>query len=312
MARTRPGGTTLKKLYAGLIVCGLFAACSSSANIRQSLKLVNAQRAFGYLTAQTSFGPRNPGSRGHAACREYLVRQLGMLTDTVEVQHFQPTDSRGERAPAMTNIIGRIAPQRARRYLLCAHWDTRPRADRDPDMRRRHQPILGANDGASGVAVLLEVAKVLKSVPPRVGVDIVFFDGEDFGEEGRLEDYFFGSREFARRWRGPKHEMAVLVDMVGDRNLQLPVEGISARAAPEVVDRVWSAAERIGEPTFVRSMGVEIQDDHVPLIEAGWRAIDIIDFSYPYWHTTADTPDKCSPGSLASVARVLLATIMAP
>ncbi len=300
----------MKKLNLVALVCGLFAACCHSANLSRALGSVNERRAFGYLTAQTAFGPRNPGSRGHAACRDYLVRQLNALTDTVELQHFQPIDSHGNRTPPMTNIIGRIAPHRNRRYLLCAHWDTRPRADHDSDPRRRNLPILGANDGASGVAVLLEIATVLKQVSPPVGIDIVFFDGEDYGEEGRLEDYFLGSREFARRWNGQKHEMAILVDMVGDRNLQLPVEAFSWQAAPAVVDRVWGAAERLGERAFIRSMGVEIHDDHVPLIEAGWRAIDVIDFSYPYWHTHADTPDKCSPQSLGSVARVLLATII--
>jgi Zn-dependent M28 family amino/carboxypeptidase len=235
---------------------------------------------------------------------------MRLLTDTVEVMHFQPTDSRGNRTPPMTNILGRIAPRNPKRYLLCAHWDTRPRADHDPDPRRRNEPILGANDGASGVAVLLEVATVLKQLRPGVGVDIVLFDGEDYGEEGRIEDYFLGSTEFSRRWRGPRHEMAILVDMVGDRNLRFPIEGFSWRSAPTVVNRVWDTGARLGERAFVRDYGPQIYDDHLPLIDAGWPAIDIIDFSYPWWHTHADTPDKCSPESLRSVARVLIAVIM--
>jgi len=274
-----------------------------------AVRAVNGERAYGYLVAQCRFGPRNPGSAGHEAALRYLVRELRGLTDTVETMHFQPIDSHGRRVPPMTNIIARIAPNRRKRYLLCAHWDTRPRAEYDRDPARRGAPIIGANDGASGVAVLLEVANVLAAHPPSVGVDIALFDGEDYGEEGDLDDYCLGSREYARgRWQAPP-ELGVLVDMVGDRDLHLPVEQNSREAAPQVVERVWSAAARLGEVAFDRRTGPRVYDDHLPLIEAGWPVIDVIDFSYPYWHTQGDTPERCAPQSLAAVARVLVAVV---
>ena len=270
---------------------------------------VDSARAFSYLMTQCDFGPRNPGSSGHAACLEYLVAELTALCDTVEVMHFQPVDSHGDRVPPLTNIVGRIVPGAERRYLFCAHWDTRPRADHDPDPARRDEPILGANDGASGVAVLLELARILNENPPPMGVDLVLFDGEDYGEEGRIQDYMLGSREYARQRWHEKPELGVLVDLVGDSDLELPIEQNSWAAAPDVVEKVWSAAEKLGERAFVRRTGYRIFDDHLPLIEVGWPVIDIIDFDYPYWHTHADTPEHCSPESLGSVARVLVELI---
>ena len=270
---------------------------------------VDPERAFGYLTAQCDLGPRDPGSAGHAACLEYLVAELQALCDTVELMHFQPVDSRGNRVPPLTNIVARIVPEEERRYLFCAHWDTRPRADRDPDPARRAEPIIGANDGASGVAVLLELANILHANRPPVGVDLVLFDGEDYGEEGRIQDYMLGSREYARqRWQ-ERPVLGVLVDMVGDRDLRLPIEQNSVEAAPELVDLVWSVAETLGEAAFVRRAGYRVFDDHLPLIEVGWPVIDVIDFDYPYWHTHDDTPEHCSPRSLGTVARVLVGVI---
>ena len=297
MART-PRSIVLALLF--LAACG---------HAQGPLSSVDGERAFEFLLRQVSFGPRNPGSDGHAGCRAYLVEQLAALTDTVELMHFQPVGSDGERLPPMTNIVARVAPHHDRRYLLCAHWDTRPRADRDPDPALRKEPILGANDGASGVAVLLEVATILRRFPPPVGVDIVLFDGEDYGEEGNLEDYFLGSRELARRWLDYRPELGILVDMVGDADLHLPKEEISFTAAPWLVDRVWSIARRLGEDRFEQYVGPRVLDDHVPLLEAGWPVIDIIDFAYPHWHTLADTPDKCSSASLRAVCRVLVALV---
>jgi len=273
------------------------------------LEYVSGERAFEFLLRQVSFGPRNPGSTGHTACASYLVEELRALADSVQLMHFQPTGSAGERLPPMTNVIGHIAPDQEKRYLLCAHWDTRPCADRDPNPELRSQPIPGANDGASGVAVLLEVATVLRRFPPPVGVDIVFFDGEDYGEEGNLSEYFLGSGELARQWLHYRPQLGILVDMVGDRELEIPKEELSFEAAPWLVNRVWSVADRLKERAFANRIGPRVLDDHVPLLEVGWPVIDIIDFSYPHWHTLADTPDKCSARSLGTVSRVLVALI---
>lgn len=296
-----------------VVLATLLSGCvwAADRDLPDAVKAVDGDRAFGYLLKQTDLGPRMPGSTGHAQALKMLHELLASLTDTVELMHFQTYDTHGNRLPPMTNIIARLHPEREKRYLFSAHWDTRPRADYDPDPSRRDEPILGANDGASGVAVLLELATVLREypAPDDVGIDIVLFDGEDWGEEGVIDDYMLGSREYARvRWRD-RPEFGINVDMVGDADLRIPIERFSWEAAPEVVNMVWDTAARLGEKAFVNTVGQAIYDDHVPLIEIGWPVINIIDFDYPYWHTHGDVPSRCSPESLASVTRVLVAVI---
>jgi glutaminyl-peptide cyclotransferase len=263
-------------------------------------------RAFLDLEVQTAFGPRNPGSPGHDQCRDYLVRELTTWADTVWTQPFSYT-SRDTRATlSLTNIIARFSPTQHKRVLLCAHWDTRPFADRDSDPANRQTPILGANDGASGVAILLEVARSLYQDPVDVGVDLVLFDGEDYGREGEIADYLIGSKYFAKNMPAPLPQFAVLLDMVGDRDLHFPIEDYSQRYAHNAVEKIWKAADRQKAAAFTRAAGSAIMDDHTSLIEAGIPAVDIIDFDYPYWHTLGDVPERCSPQSLGQVGRTLL------
>jgi len=272
--------------------------------------IFSGREAFRFLTRQTDFGPRNPGSKGHARCLAYLEQTLRGLADSVRLQAFSHTGYDGAQLQ-LTNIIASFRPASAARILLCAHWDSRPRADRDPDAKRRDEPILGANDGASGVAVLLHIATLLKARPPWVGVDIVLFDGEDYGLEGDTGNYLLGSRHFAQTAsRTVTPRFGILLDMVGDAALELPREGFSVRYAPDVVNEVWSAARSLGVTEFVDYLGGEIIDDHLPLNEAGIRTINIIDFNYPdpthrYWHTHDDTPERCSPESLEAVGTVV-------
>jgi Zn-dependent M28 family amino/carboxypeptidase len=260
------------------------------------------QRAYRDLVRQCGFGPRVPGSRAHARCAGWLAEQLRASCQEVHLQPFTATVA--GKALALTNIVGVINPKGRGHVLLCAHWDSRPLADRDPDREKRTKPVPGANDGASGVAVLLEIARALKACPPRQRVTIVLFDGEDYGQ--RIEDMLLGSRDFAKRFTGPRVSWGVLLDMVGDRDLRLPVEGNSQRLAPRVVDRVWRAAARAGSTAFVRQPGPAVMDDHLPLLTRGIPCVDVIDFEYPHWHTTADTPDKCSAASLGQVGRAVL------
>jgi glutaminyl-peptide cyclotransferase len=264
----------------------------------------DAHRAYRDLLRQCDFGPRVPGSPAHGRCAAWLADRLRQCADRVDLQTFEARP-RGEQL-RLTNIIATFNPPEAGapHILLCAHWDTRPTADRDPDPARRGQPIPGANDGASGVAVLLEIARALKAHPPRQRITIVFFDGEDYGPTA--DDMFFGSRHFAESFKGPPVEWGVLLDMVGDRDLRLPPERHSLLKAPHVVDRVWGAAARAGCPAFLRQPGPAVLDDHVFLLRRGIPVIDVIDFDYPHWHTLADTPDKCSPESLSQVGRALL------
>ena len=268
------------------------------------------QRAFSYLTAQTDFGPRNPGSAGHEQCLEYLATEMKKSADVVNLQHFTHTGYDGT-AIKMTNIIASFNVQSTTRILLLAHWDTRPRADQDKNPKKQNRPILGANDGASGVAVLLEIARHLKETPPSVGIDILFDDGEDYGKESDLDNYFLGARYFATHLpTGYRPAFGILLDMVGDKDLEIDREQNSVVAARDIVDLVWSTARALGVTQF-SNLDQYVTDDHIPLNEAGIKTIDIIDLHYPdisnrYWHTTEDTPDKCSPESLGAVGKVLM------
>lgn len=275
----------------------------------------DSANAFNILVEQCDFGPRNPGSTGHKNTLEYLASKLSALADTLRLQTFSYLDSSTGREYQLTNIIASFNLSNPKRALLGAHWDTRPRSENDLDPLKRNDPMLGANDGASGVAVLLELARIFNLNTPPIGVDIVLFDGEDFGEEGDLERYFLGSRYFSRNFKGDKPEWAVIIDMVGDANLELPIERYSYDRNKKLVDEVWSAAERAGAYQFKRRLGHYVEDDHTMLFEhAGIPAIDIIDFNYVQrgvnlWHTSLDTPDRCSPESLDAVGRTLIEMI---
>lgn len=268
------------------------------------------QDAWYYLERQTSFGPRNPGSAGHRKVTEFLVSELAKCADDVQVQPFNVVYGGATYSMANITALFRSAAGDERPFILLgAHFDTRPRAERDPIPARRFTPIMGANDGASGVAVLLEIAGVLARTRPPVPVMIAFFDGEDLGTS--IDSMFLGSRHLAGKVDPSHVRYMVLLDMVGDADLDIYVEGHSQLSSPDLVDRVWSAAERLGYGhVFHREVRYHILDDHVPFIEKGIPAIDIIDFDYPYWHTTLDTVDKCSPRSLQIVRDVVLEVIL--
>lgn len=300
------GRRVLPSLAAGL-VCSTAAAALLPASCG-NVPSFDGERAFSYLVAQCELGHRAPNSEGHERCRRYLVDFFRERTRNVSEQAFNRVDSRGDTL-RLCNIIASFCPTKGARVLLGAHWDTRPRADRDPDPERRNLPIMGANDGASGVAVLMEIANAIVSRAPPVGVDIVLFDGEDYGEEGETEDYLLGSRHFASVMKGYQPRWGVVVDMVGDRDLQIVQEQVSLARAGVVVRMVWEEARRQGAGAFRPWTGDAVMDDHWPLLDMGVPCIDIIDFDYPYWHTHADTPERCAPASLEQVGRVLLGVI---
>lgn len=271
----------------------------------------DAEHAFDLLQRQVAFGPRVPGTDGHRRQLEWMAAFLGERADTVVLQPFTHLAGDG-REVAMTNVIARFRPTMRERLLLGAHWDTRPTADEDPDPARRSEPIPGANDGASGVAVLMELADVLSRHSPPVGVDLVFFDGEDWAPG----EMFLGSTHFAANLPpGYRPMYGIVVDMVADRHNPLfTVEQNSWELAPEVVDRVWSLAEDVGHARyFTPRAGPAIDDDHIPLNRAGVPAIVIIDFEYGpgnrYWHTHEDDVHNTSPEGLGAVGDVLSALI---
>jgi Zn-dependent M28 family amino/carboxypeptidase len=261
-------------------------------------------RAYEFLEAQCEIGPRPPGTEEHEETLAWLVGTLTPLADAVSVQRFTAWADTHE--VALTNVIASFEVQERERVLLGAHWDTRAVADRDPSETNRSAPILGANDGASGVAVLLELATIMAARPPRVGVDIVLFDGEDGGDGGGLADWCLGSQYYAAHMGEYAPSYAIVVDMIGDAELSVRREPNSLASSRLVVDRVWEAARRVGASSFTDELWPPVYDDHVPLIRAGVPAIVIIDFDYPHWHTLEDTPDKCSAVSLAEVGRVLV------
>lgn len=270
--------------------------------------------AFRYLQQQISYGPRVPNTPAHRQAGDWILAQLSARADTVIVQEWTQRTTRGESL-RLRNFLARYRPEATERILLLAHWDTRPRADKSANLGQQRLPVPGANDGASGVAVLLGVADALKSRPPRVGVDLLFVDGEDYGDFADSTESLMGSRYFAAHQpTGYPPLFAVLFDMVGDRDLQIYHEGYSQSFAPEVVDRVWRTARELGyERYFVPGVRHTVTDDHVPLQQAGIHAIVVIDFDYGsdngYWHTTDDTIDKVSAASLKVVGDVAVALV---
>jgi glutaminyl-peptide cyclotransferase len=272
----------------------------------------SAEQAHALLRRQVEFGPRAPGTPGHAAQLKWMVEYLRERADTVSTQSFVHEASDGTTL-RLTNVFASFDPEAAHRILLVAHWDTRPTADMDMDTERRHEPIPGANDGASGTAVLLEMAGVLSRHSPPIGVDLLLVDGEDYGP-GEA-DMYLGARHFAANQPpGYRPLYGIVVDMVADRTPLFPMEGNSLDQAPEVVARVWGAAEQVGLGQFFpRRNGGWITDDHVPLNHGGIRSIVIIDFDYgpgnAYWHTHADVVENTAPDGLGYVGRVLLGLI---
>lgn len=266
--------------------------------------------ALGYVEHQLAFGPRIPNTDGHRLTADWLVEHLTARADTVIVQSWTHRTRRGDTL-ALRNIFARFRPEASERVLFVAHWDTRPLADKSANLAAQRQPVPGANDGASGVAVLLGVADVLHGRPPAVGVDLLLVDGEDWGDFSDSTEALLGSRYFATRLpAGYQPLFGVVFDMVGDRDLQLHWEGYSQSFAPEVVQRVWATAERMGYGRyFIPGVRHTVVDDHVPLQNVGLRVIDVIDFDYPYWHTTEDTLDKVSAASLKIVGDVAIALV---
>ncbi|NNL85380.1 MAG: M28 family peptidase [Myxococcales bacterium] len=270
------------------------------------------ERAWSHLQNLVAMGPRAPGSPGHGRARIYLRKQLEALGAAVEEMRFRYRANHENAPRPFTNISGLIGTREEGWVLLGAHYDTRLWADLDPDPAQRSLPILGANDGGSGVAVLLEVARVVSEAEPGRGLEVVFFDGEDFGRAGETEDYLVGSRHLAANWEtlrpGPRPDAVVIVDMVGDADLEIFQERSGARAAPELTQKLFASAARVGGGAFVPRIGQAILDDHTPFLRAGFPAAVLIDLDYPAWHTQADTLDKCAPRSLGIVGRVVLET----
>lgn len=289
------------------LVCSLAVALTSGCSDRVVPPEFDGARAYKYLEQQVEFGPRVPGTAASARCREYFYRQLENSGFSVDSQVFKVFDPYASVDTPMVNVVARFRgdPDDERAILLMAHYDSRPRTDYHSDSTRRNQPIAGADDGGSGVAVLLELAGLVKQLSPKCNLDIVLCDGEDWGKSGDYDYYSLGSREFARQGIRDKYYFALVIDMVGDMYQRIYREEYTERYYQTINNMIWRAAVEVGVTTFVDSVRHTIQDDHLPLGAAGVPTALLIDFDYKYWHTENDTPDKCSAESLANVGRVL-------
>ncbi len=320
-----------------LIVSFLFFSCkqkqkppAKSETTRPEITIVvpefNADSAFAFIKAQCDFGPRVPGSKAYAECASFLENTLKRYTPRTQVQQFK---ARLYNNNILTgkNFIATFNPDQKARIMLCAHWDSRPFADHDPDLAKRNQPVMGANDGASGVGLLLEVARLLAQQQPKVGVDIVFFDLEDYGppqdpqKEGKNEYWGLGSQYWSRNPHVPDYRarFVILLDMIGSSDAKFYKEGFSEYYAPDKLAKVWNVAHRLGyQDYFLEEHGGYINDDHYFINEIiKIPAIDIIHLDknssngsfYEYWHTTGDTFDKIDKETLRVVGNVVMRVV---
>jgi len=269
--------------------------------------LFDGDRALTHIYQQVSFGPRtldNPSAK--AETLSFIASYLKPLATKLTVQPFSANGLSGNNLWASFINPKSHANQR---IMLGAHWDTRPISDQESDLSKQHLPTPGANDGGSGVAVLLELARIFATNPPPVSVDLIFFDLEDMGNIENLP-FAIGARAFVERNRFYRPSAGIIVDMVCDKNLTIPQERYSKTKASALINQIWEIAARQNATVFSKDQGTYIQDDHLPFLEANIPVVDLIHYPFPdYWHTPEDTPDKCSSDSLSQVGNVILSLV---
>jgi hypothetical protein len=314
-----------------LLVASLFTSCKSNKQATEEVlqpvgPAFMADSAMAYCEAQCDFGPRTMNSKAHDLCEEWIVNKFKGFGLEVETQKADLTGWDGTKLHS-TNIIAHFNPQAERRILICAHWDSRPWADNDPDSTNWHKPVLAANDGASGVGVMLEVARLLQNdTTLAIGVDLVCFDAEDYGtpqwaekNEDSENTWALGAQYWAKNLpENYKPQFGILLDMVGGQGAKFYQEQFSLRYAASIVDKVWSAARHAGYGSmFTNEVGGQITDDHIPVNEAGIPTVDIIPFypdcrqsSFgPTWHTVNDDMEHLDINTLKAVGQTLIQVI---
>ncbi len=273
----------------------------------------DGKRAMGYLEDVCKIGTRMSGTEGMKKQQELLEKHFKQYDAKITWQKFT-AKQRSRRQPTdMANLIVSWKPELKRRIILCTHYDTRPIADQDPDPKNHGLPIISANDGGSGVALLMELAQYMKKLPLNVGVDFVFFDGEEYVFDGRRDEYFFGSKYFGEQYAKTRKETevvylgAILLDMIAGKDLRLPVEQNSNWKAPTLVKDVYRIAADLKVDAFKADemSKFAVEDDHMALNHNDIPAIDLIDFDYKHWHCLTDLPENCSGDKMEQVARVL-------
>ena len=279
----------------------------------QEIPHFDANKAMNLLEKQCSFGPRYPGSEGHHQMKIFLKNYLKPLSDSLYIMDEQVPHPYQEKTLHLTNYLARFNSEAVNnRIMLMAHWDSREFADRDSNPNNRKLPVMGANDGASGVAILLALAEIFHKLPPlHIGIDLLFIDGEDQGISGKPESFGLGTQAFSKHVPEPRPQFAICLDMVADHEQHFPIEHFSFQQAPELVQNIWTLANDLGYTQFDNRIGHAIMDDHYYLYKyAKIPAIDIIDFDYPnsdinYWHTIQDIPENCSVKSLEVIGTVI-------
>lgn len=293
--------------------------------IEVKVPIFDADSAFSYVAKQVEFGPRVPGTKAHAECASWMVEKFKSFGADVTVQDFKARAFDGKILDGK-NIVASYNPEATKRVILAAHWDSRPFADNDPNTANHFKPIDGANDGASGVGVLMEVARLLKDNKINIGIDIILFDLEDYGQHQhsdapQVEDSWgLGSQFWSKNPHKPSYtaNYGILLDMVGNENLNFTKEYFSMNYAPAIVNKVWNAAKKIGySNVFVDKEMGSVMDDHVYVNRyAKIPMIDIIHHEensnssfYPHWHTVEDKLDKIKPESLKITGQTVLQVI---
>ena len=317
-------------LFAAAMISCSQNPSSSSAKVesqpvkQQNVPAFDADSAWVFVENQVKFGPRVPNSEAHVACGNYLTSELKRFGAQVYEQEATLTAYNGTQLKAK-NIIGSYNPENSKRVLLFAHWDSRPYADHDKDPANHKKPIDGADDGSSGVGVLLEMARQFSIKSPAIGIDIIFFDAEDYGTPEFVKEYkentwCLGAQFWAKNphVKGYKADFGILLDMVGAKNASFFKEATSMRYAPQIVEEVWSTARDLGYGKFfINAEGGAITDDHQYVILG--RNIPCIDIIYtdpesdngfgPHWHTQNDTMDNIDRETLKAVGQTVLQVV---
>ena len=317
----------MKMLYAMVGLAMMTMACGSGNNAATTTEnnsdqtappamTFSADSAYSYVKQQCDMGPRVPGTPAHERCAQWLTASLRQWCDTVVVQQAPVTTFDGKQLNCK-NIVGTFNPQASDRLLVLAHWDCRPWADNDPDPSLRQQPVMGANDAASGTAVILELARLMAQQRPEVGVDLLLVDVEDWGENENEDSWALGTQYWANNPHvaGYRANCGILLDMVGTRGARFTQEYFSKQYAQGVIDMVWKTASQSGFGSyFINQDGGAITDDHFMVNRlAGIPTIDIIDMRldsdtgfFDGWHTTHDTLDQIDPATLRAVGQTLV------
>ena len=271
-----------------------------------------SDKAFDLVVKQCSFGPRYPGSSGHNECKDFIINKLSntgpeSIVDIIIDDH-KIKDPLTSDSVMIYNIFGRINPEKEERILLIAHWDTRRYADKDPNPLNHKKPVLGANDGASGVAVLLSLLDNFnKDKLSNIGIDFLFADAEDMGLYGNPKTWAIGSKLFSRSHPTTLPQFGICIDMVADKDLNIQKERYSYNMAPQLIDYIWDIAIKKGYKSFKEEITpAGIIDDHLSFSMMTQKpSINIIDLDYSYWHTIQDIPENISKNSLGIVIDVL-------